>query len=35
MKRFAVSFNYYVGSSTFGGVVAYIDDRETAKKVRL
>lgn len=32
MKRFVVSFNYYVGSSTFGGVIAYIDDRKTAKK---
>lgn len=28
----AVLFNYYIGDSTFGGVIAYIDDRETAKK---
>lgn len=27
----AVLFNYYIGDSTFGGVIAYIDDRETAK----
>ena len=32
MKKFAVLFNYYIGASTFGGVVAYIDDRETAEK---
>ena len=32
MKKFAVLFNYYVGDSTFGGVIAYINDRETAEK---
>lgn len=29
----AVLFNYYIGASTFGGVVAYIDDRKTAEKL--
>lgn len=33
MKKNAVLFNYYIGNSTFGGVVAYIDDRETAEKL--
>lgn len=33
MKKFAVLFNYYIGASTFGGVIAYIDDRETAEKL--
>lgn len=33
MKKFAVLFNYYIGDSTFGGVIAYIDDRETAEKL--
>ena len=33
MKKFAVLFNYYVGDSTFGGVIAYIDDRKTAEKL--
>ncbi len=33
MKKFAILFNYYVGNSTFGGVIAYIDDRKTAEKL--